>query len=156
MGPLLHQWGARTSNRFPCSLSKEGQTGSLYGVRVGVRPWVRLEGWLRCFAHSFGGVEYRGMHSTLLLLPALQIQQLGFVSLCILLSIICPNCACTQLFLVPYNFFVFCCSRRHLSRCKHCSKRSQVPACHRIRQIYLRTQCRSKQPLPLWSHDTWP
>ena len=38
-----------------------------------------------------------------------------------LLLIICPNiAACVQLFLVPYSFFVFCCSRRRLSRCKHC------------------------------------
>ena len=29
--------------------------------------------------------------------------------------------ACMQLFLAPYNFFVFGCSRRALSRCKHCS-----------------------------------
>ena len=46
-----------------------------------------------------------------------------------LLSRICPNCACTQLFLVPYSFFVFCCSRRCLSRCKHSRRGSQVPAC---------------------------
>ena len=44
------------------------------------------------------------------------------------LFIICPNCACRQ-FLVPYSFFVFCCWRRDLSRCKHSSKGSQVPAC---------------------------
>ena len=36
-------------------------------------------------------------------------------------------CACTQLFLVPYSFFVFSCWRRRLSRCKPCSKGSQVP-----------------------------
>ena len=36
-----------------------------------------------------------------------------------------------QLFLVPYNFFAFCCSRRALSSYKHCSKRSWVPACLR-------------------------
>ena len=70
-----------------------------------------------------------GMRSTLLLLPAFQRQQLGFWSLFISLSIICPKCTCTQLFLVPYSFFVFCCSRRCLSRCQHCSKGSQVPAC---------------------------
>lgn len=35
-----------------------------------------------------------------------------------LLSRICPNCACT---LCLYSFFVFFCSRRHLSRWKHCS-----------------------------------
>ena len=41
-----------------------------------------------------------------------------------------PNCTCTQLFLVPYiSFFVFCCWRRCLSRCKPCSKGAQVPAC---------------------------
>ena len=31
----------------------------------------------------------------------------GFWSFCVLLSIICPNCAGTQLFLVPDSFFVF-------------------------------------------------
>ena len=42
-----------------------------------------------------------------------------------------PRCTCTQLlFLVPYNFFVFCCSRRHLSGTSTASKGplSQVPA----------------------------
>ena len=38
-----------------------------------------------------------------------------------LLSMVFPNCA--------HIFFVFCCSRRCLSRCKHCSKGAQVPAC---------------------------
>lgn len=32
--------------------------------------------------------------------------------------------------LVSYGFFVFCCLRRLLPRCKHCSKGTQVPACH--------------------------
>ena len=78
------------------------------------------------------------------LLPALQKWQSGFWSLCILLSITCPNCPCTQLFLVPYSVFVFCAGgdvcpgagtaargpwRRRLSRCRHCSKGPQVPAC---------------------------
>ena len=34
----------------------------------------------------------------------------AFWSLCVLLSRICPTCVCTQLFLVPYSFFVFSCS----------------------------------------------
>ena len=42
---------------------------------------------------------------------------------------ICPNCACTQPFLVPCSFPVFCHSRRGVFRCKHCNKGSQVPAC---------------------------
>ena len=40
------------------------------------------------------------MRGTLLLLPALQKWQLGFWSFYIILSRICPSCACTQLFLV--------------------------------------------------------
>ena len=49
-----------------------------------------------------------------------------FWSFFILLFIICPNCTYMQLFLVPYIFFVFCCSRRCLSMCKNCSKGPQV------------------------------
>ena len=52
------------------------------------------------------------------------------------MSVICPNCACTQLFLVPHSFFVLCCSRRNLSRCKHCSKGFQVPGCLKRRCKY--------------------
>lgn len=42
-----------------------------------------------------------------------------------------PNCTCTQLSSVPYSFFVFFCSRRHLSRWKHLQHQQgfQVPAC---------------------------
>ena len=46
---------------------------------------------------------------------------------CVLLSIIFPSCTCMQLFLVPYSFFVFCCSKRDLSRCKHCSTAANGP-----------------------------
>ena len=49
-------------------------------------PRVRLEAWLRWFAHPFGGVECRGhaqypalAPDTLLLLPALQKRQLVFL-----------------------------------------------------------------------------
>ena len=90
-------------------------------MRVGGCPEVWQERWLRCFAHPLGGIDM------LLLLQPLWKKQLGFlVSLC-LLSRICLNCACMQLFLVPYSFFVFCCSKRGMSRCKlHCPKGSQV------------------------------
>lgn len=43
------------------------------------------------------------------LLQALQKWQLSFSVSLYLLSRICPGCACTQLFLVPYRFLVFCC-----------------------------------------------
>ena len=45
--------------------------------------------------------------------------------------------ASTWLFLVPYSFFIFCCSRRHLSRCRHCSKGSQDPTCLRTGSLSL-------------------
>ena len=36
-----------------------GQSGPLYGVRVGAGPGLRLEGWLRWPAHSLGGAVCR-------------------------------------------------------------------------------------------------
>ena len=50
----------RTRNRCPCLLTEAEQACSLYGVRVGVCPGVGLEGWLRWFAHPFGGGVCRG------------------------------------------------------------------------------------------------
>ena len=83
-----------------------------------------------------GGIECRGMGSTLLSVPTpcfcswlFRSGTWAFWFVCILLSVICSNCASTQLLLVPYSFTVFCCSRRCVFRCKHCSKGSQVPTC---------------------------
>ena len=119
--------GERKQVTGPLLAPRSGGEGSLYGVRVGVGPGVGQEWWLKWAAHPLVVLSARGLRRTLLLLPAPQKWQLGFWSFCILLFIICPKCACTQLFLVPYIFFVFCCLRRRLSRCKHCSKGSQVP-----------------------------
>ena len=101
-------------------------------------PEVGPEGWFRCLPTPLVVVCVGGMLRTLFLLPAIQKWQLSFWSFCILLTIICPNCTCTQLFLVPYSLFVFCCSRRHSSRCRHHSKGSQlpVPVCL-IRNVHL-------------------
>ena len=52
----------------------------------------------------------------------------GLWPFCILLFTIAPTAHVVQLFLVPYSFFVLCCLRRCLSRCKHCSKGSKVLA----------------------------
>ena len=102
-------------------------------------PEVRPQGWLRWSACPFGSTECRGHASypafapnTLFLLLAPEKWQLVFLVFLYLSSIICPNYACIQLFLVPYSFFVFCCLRRCLSRCKLCNTaakgpRSQVP-----------------------------
>ena len=167
----------------------------------------RPERQLRSFAHPFGGVLCSGLVQYLPLLPTTwlcsQLFRSGswlfffFWPFCILLPIICLNCACSQFLfglprwysgknlpansgdardaslitgsgrspvgvngnpfqysylensmdrgawratvhgvaksqpnsvtdLVPYSFFVFHCLRRHLSRCKHCRKMSQV------------------------------
>ena len=71
----------------------------------------------------------------------------GFLVFCFSLSIICPNCS----FLVTYSFFVFCCWRRCLSRCKHCSHaakgpRSHVPACLKSDAFYLPTYSLMRSP----------
>ena len=70
--------GGGSENSFP-SLLTQGAKGwerekgevSLFLIyrEDGVCPGVRLEWWLRWFAQRSGGVECRGMLSTLLLLP---------------------------------------------------------------------------------------
>ena len=67
-------------------LDKQMHEGGLYGVRGGVCPGMGLEGWLRCFAHPFGGGVCRGhaqypafAPNPLLLLLALQKWQLGIL-----------------------------------------------------------------------------
>ena len=63
LGPLLQQWGVRTSSSFPCLLPKWGwgalRVGSLYAVRVELCPEFRQEGWLTV-CPPFGGVGCKG------------------------------------------------------------------------------------------------
>ena len=135
-GPLLQQMGEQATVSLACSPPEGRQAYFLYGVRVGVCPGVRAEGWLRCFAHPLeGGVcrahaQYPAFTPDMLfLLPGSSKLAVGFFGLFVSFRYrICPNCSCTQLFLVPYSFFVFCCWRRGVSRCKHCSKGAHVPA----------------------------
>ena len=90
-------------------------------------PGVGLEEWLRWFTELLGGVECRG-HA---LNFCSWLFRNGFFCVCVflyLLSRMCPNCTCMQLCLVPDSFFVFCCWRKCVSKCKHGSKASQVPA----------------------------
>ena len=121
--------GMKTSNRIRLLTPWRGWAVPSTGWEQG---WIQGSGW----RGDLGGLTILGwywvqgaMHSTLLsfLSPALHKWHLGSWSLCILLSIICPNCSCKQLFLIPDSSFVFCCWRRRLSRCEHCSKGSQVP-----------------------------
>ena len=85
---------------------------------------------------------------------------LGFFwSFCIFLSIICTNCTYMQLFLVPYDFFVFCCWKSHLPRCKRCSKGFQVPACLMMTQkVFLMDTTTNAEQIalsPPGSPGTW-
>ena len=115
--PLLQQGEARTNNRFSCLLTPQGVRWavSLNRVRVGVCPGLRLEGCLGVLPTPVAVLCERSMFSTLLLLltlfllQALQKWLLGFLDSWYLLFLIFPNCMCTQLFLVPHSFFVFCC-----------------------------------------------
>ena len=127
---MLQHEGAKTSNRCSCLLPEEGMSWSLiWGEgRGGSSGWAGGVAWVVCPPPWWCWVQ--GSCTV----PCFCSQHLRsgswvFWSFCILLSIICPSCACMQSFLVPYSFFVFCCLRRLLSRCKHCGKGFQVPAC---------------------------
>ena len=96
--------------------------GSFYGVR---ESRSQARGRRGCAG---------GMRRALCLLLAPQKAQLGFfLGEGTFLPIICPNCACMQLFLVPYSFFVFCSSRDVCSGASAAATAagSQVPACLR-------------------------
>ena len=112
------QW-EQVAGSLAQSLPKGRWAGSLYGVRVGLCSGVGLERWLRWSAHPLGGAVCRG-HAQYpafppkppLFLLAPQKWPLVFLVFFVhnyLLSIICYNCTCKQVFLVPYNLFVFCC-----------------------------------------------
>ena len=134
------------TSTFPGLLSPQGLLGMscfLTGVRIMVCPGVRLEGWLRWFAQTLGGgvQEGGGIGSTLLSLLALPKWKLGFSVSLYLLSRICPNCACTWFFLVPYGFFVFCCWRRGVSRGKHCGTAAKGPRSQPVSLIHPWKDC---------------
>ena len=80
MGALLQQRGERTNIRFPGLLARSlrQRACSFYGVRVGVRPGVGPDGWLRCFAHPLGGVACRGRAQDLAFAPGSSEMAVGF------------------------------------------------------------------------------
>ena len=126
---MLQHEGVKTSNRYPCSLPQWGRAGPLNGVSAGAGAdrWVGPE-WIRWSAHPLGGAVCRDHARYPAFAPGTWEVAAGFWPFCILF-ILCPSRACVQLFLVPYSFFIFHCSRRYLSRRKHCSNGSQVPTC---------------------------
>ena len=136
---LLQHDGRKTSNRLACLLPG-GASWSL--------QWS--EGWGGSLVLA-GGVAWVVCQPPVMLCAGGHAQDppfasgttegaVGFWPFCIF-CIICPNWPCTHLFLIRYSVFVFCCLRRRLSRCKHCSKGSQVPACLRFTNSYLLRIC---------------
>ena len=87
---------------------------------------------------SLGGAWVSWGCQYLAFAPGFSEVAVGVLVFLYLLSRICPKCACMQLFLVPH------CSRRYLSRCKHCSKGSLVPG-PRSQPVSLR--CSGPTPL---------
>ena len=113
----------KTTGSFAFLLPEVGeQACSLCGVRVEVCPGFGPEGKLKWFA-PFRWYCVQGACTVLCLAPGYsKVAVLDFFLISLyLLSRICTNCTCMQLFLIPYSFLVFCCSRRDVSRCKHCS-----------------------------------
>ena len=82
--------------------------------------------------HPLGEAVCRGHAQYPAFVPGTSEVAAGFWPFCILLFIICPNCACVRLLLAPYSLFVSVACRGSLSRCKPSSKGSQVPACLRF------------------------
>lgn len=95
------------------------------GERV---PGIGLQASLRCLAHPSGAVESRRQCAVPCLYSWLLKGAVGVFGLFVSFrSRICSNYACMQLFFFSYSFFVFCCSRSGVSRCKHCSTAAQGP-----------------------------
>ena len=141
---LQLQEGVKTSNLFLCWLPGQWRWEwdllvPRMGSGQGYCPAVGLQEWLRRFACSFAV----GTCAVPCFAPNTQfLCSSEMVVGCffgIFWSSIFPNWACMPLFLVPYCFFVFCSSRKGMSRCKLCSKGFQVPGlpqkdCNSIRQ----------------------
>ena len=111
----------KNKRQVPCSLPEEGRAGSL--------PVVTTGGVCRLGRKSsLGGLPtpwwccVQGPWAVPAFTPSLSGIAVGswpFHCVCN-----CPLHICAVL----YSFFVCCCSRRRLSRCKHSGKGSQIPA----------------------------
>ena len=96
-----------------------------------VCPGVWLKGWLRWIPHPSGGVECRGHvhYPTFAPNPLLLLLRSGSWVFGLFVSFgpkFAPA-AYAHSYFHSHSFFVFCCWRRSLSRCKHCSKEPPGP-----------------------------
>ena len=121
------------------------------------------------FCHPSGGFEYRGH----LQYPAFDLNSLFFKECFIYfwqcwvffvasykLSLVAVSwggyylvemCRIPQLLLVPCSFFVFCCWRRGVSRCKPCRAAAKCPKCQPVSLLLLLLLS-----LLLWQHQLIP
>ena len=120
----------RTTGSFLCFLPPKGeQACSLYGVRVGMCPGVGPEVWFRCFACCLADIVCRGHAQYTAFAPnGVLLYSPTFWSLCIFWVRNLPrlHCTCTQSFLVPCRLFMFYCSRRGMTKGKHCRTAARV------------------------------
>ena len=108
-----------------CSLAPQrGQAGSLYGVTASC-PGLGSEGWLRCFAHLSGGVECRGCCSVPCFCSQHPLLDLGSSEVAVGIWGLFASFV-QSLPRLGMSTVI------DLSRYKHCSKGSQVPACLKV------------------------
>lgn len=123
----LHNPGIKAKSLAPPALAghKKLVPWSLNEARVGGLGWsgafVCPRPWLCCVQYPTFAPSTSGVTVSLQLLSIL---------LFLIASAIQGYSLPVQLLLVPYSFFLFCCWRRHLSRCncKHSGKGPQVPS----------------------------
>ena len=86
--------------------------------------------WL---VRPFGGVGCRGHVQCSAFTLGFSEVVVGFLAFLHLLSLICPNCTCMQLFSIPHSCFVFRCSKDTFVHVQLPKQRvpdlSQIPAC---------------------------
>ena len=126
IGPPLQQEAARTNNSFPCLPSSLNVGKPVPCKCRGVNRSGRRDPQVVCPPLRWWCVQ--GACEVLCFCSGLfRSVSLAFWSFCIFHPKFFLIAARMQLFLVPYSFFVFCCSKRGMSRCQHCSTAAKGP-----------------------------
>ena len=118
-GPLLQAERSKNRQQVPCW--RRAGACSQHGLRVEVRPGVGLEGRLRWFAHLLGHGVCRMNAQYPAFAPGSSKVAFGIFGLFVSFVQNLSQLHTHAFISVPYSFFVFCCLRRGVSRCKHCS-----------------------------------
>ena len=103
-----------------CS-QRRGGACSQRGLRVEVCQGVGLEGWPGWFAHPLGCGVCRVRAQYPAFAPGSSKVAFWIFGLFVSFVQNWPQLHIHAFILAPYSFFVFCCLKRGVSRCKHCS-----------------------------------